>query len=121
MQHLASCGVTSSVDRKAKLFSRIGSKTYSFMSKIHPGFDSELSYNKIRKSLSQYCELEVKYVHACVEFSRRVLMPDQSYKQWVAELRNIAIMCRFIFKNEKCECSLMDRKLQGCYPSSNSP
>ncbi|KII65792.1 hypothetical protein RF11_10311 [Thelohanellus kitauei] len=79
--HFTSCGVTDSCDKKAKLLSWMESETYSIISEIRLRFDTELSYEEICTSLTQYCEPEIHYVHARVEFSRCVLKPDQTYRQ----------------------------------------
>ncbi|KII64775.1 hypothetical protein RF11_12937 [Thelohanellus kitauei] len=111
-QHFAACGVTLSVDKKAKFLSWVGSETYNLLGKIRPGFEKDLSYEDISELLSAYSEQEIHFIHARVEFSRCVLKPDQTYRQWVAELRSIAKRCRFQCSNEKCGCSLVDENIR---------
>ena len=94
-QHFAAHGVTDISEKKAKLLSWVGTESFNLLGKINPEFETDLSFEEIRLALSNYSEQEMHFIHARVEFSRCNLKPQQTYKEWVVELRSIAKRCKF--------------------------
>ncbi|KII69356.1 hypothetical protein RF11_09781 [Thelohanellus kitauei] len=62
-------------------------------------------YKEILKILMDSSEQAEHYDYGCVEFSRFSMKPEQSYKEWVAELRSISKCIRFQFCKDRCLCN----------------
>ncbi|KII69457.1 hypothetical protein RF11_11103 [Thelohanellus kitauei] len=111
-QNFSSCGVTNPEENKFKLLPWIGSETFAVLGKIRPGFEADLSYHEITKLLSDFSDKEMYFIHARIEFSRYLLKPDQSYKEWAAELQSISKRCKFQCPKKDCKCSLIDENIR---------
>ncbi|KII62825.1 hypothetical protein RF11_09002 [Thelohanellus kitauei] len=98
--------------RKSKLLYLFGRETFEDLGKTRPGLETDLSYYEITKLLSDFSDNVVHLIFARIEFSRCFLKPDQSYKEWVAELRSIGKRCQFQCRKEDCKCYLIDDNIR---------
>ncbi|KII75006.1 hypothetical protein RF11_14478 [Thelohanellus kitauei] len=111
-QHSSSCGVTKPNEKKSKLLSWVASETFAVLINICPGFETHFHFHKITKLLLDISDNEVQFINARIQFSRCLLKYDQSYKEWVAELRSILKRCKFQSPNEDCKCSLINDNIR---------
>ncbi|KII70277.1 hypothetical protein RF11_10707 [Thelohanellus kitauei] len=69
-RHFSLCGVTNHEEKKLQLLSWVGSETFAEITELFLDFSDK----------------EVHFIHVRIEFSRCLLKPDQSYKEWVSKL-----------------------------------
>ncbi|KII60221.1 Retrovirus-related Pol polyprotein from transposon 17.6 [Thelohanellus kitauei] len=110
--HFQACGISDSAQKKSRFLSWVGSETYTLLGKIRPGFEKDCSFEEISHILSEYEAEEFHFIHARVEFNRCNLKPNQTYREWVAELRAIAERCGFKCPKKECQCSLVDENIR---------
>ncbi|KII63126.1 hypothetical protein RF11_09527 [Thelohanellus kitauei] len=100
-------------DRKIKMeFKNFFHEPYHLLGKIGPSLEKEYSYEEILKILTDYSEKAVHNVAERVELRRCSLTHEQSYKEWVTEIRSVAKRCSFHCPKEDCGCSKVDENIQ---------
>ena len=111
-QHFLLHNVKDKDVQRACLLSSVGSETYQLIKNVYAGEDlTSKTYEEITKKLMSHFEESTNKYAARYVFSQAEMKPGQSYADWVADLRGLAVDCDFNCHSSSCGSSYTDQMI----------
>ncbi|XP_067620715.1 uncharacterized protein [Eurosta solidaginis] len=111
-QHFEAHGVNDDNAKRACILSWIGAENVELLQKLFDGKVKEKTFKEITSALTQHFVEKVHVLSARVKFYRTLMKSEQSYSDWVAELKGAAKDCLFKCAKQGCEESYADSKIR---------
>ena len=93
-QHFVLHNASQEESKKACFLASVGPETYQLLKNIYSGEDlTSKSFKDLHEKLSLHFKEIVNKHAARFKFSQSTLKPDQTYADWVADLRGLATDC----------------------------
>ncbi|XP_046811264.1 uncharacterized protein LOC111689674 [Lucilia cuprina] len=114
MEHYFKANSISCDDTKRSCFlSWVGADILELLQKLFEGKAEEKSYKELVSALNEHFLKKQHILAARFKFYNQMRKKaNQSYAEWVAELRGAARECSFICSNENCRESYVDNKIR---------
>ena len=111
-QHFILHNVEDEEVKRACLLSSVGPDVYQLIKNLFVGDNlAAKSFSEICKSLQSHFKEEINKYAARYHFNECGLKNDQTYADWVAELRGLSRDCDFVCKNSSCEGSYAEQMI----------
>lgn len=110
--------VDSENKKKAILLSSVGAKTYKLLTSLsQPNSPSQLTYNQIVALIKNHQDPKPSAIVQRFKFNSRVRKPEESVRNYVAELRKLSEHCEFgrsldDMLRDRLVCGVNDRRIQ---------
>ena len=109
-QHVALFPGVKESQKKACFLSSVGPETFQLLQNLFPDNDriQSTSYEDLAKALREHYQSLTRVQSERHLFYCCKMKPNQTYQDWVAELRGLAKNCDFICKGTNCTESYVD-------------
>ncbi|XP_046802727.1 uncharacterized protein K02A2.6-like [Lucilia cuprina] len=108
-QHFLAYTVSSPEKQKSFFLSWIGTEMFDLLKNLFGSSNLELqTFSMLTEKLTEHFKVSHHIVAARYEFFKKEMRNNQTYKEWVADLRGLARECKFICSSEACSASFVD-------------
>lgn len=111
-QHFIANNVIEDDTKRACLLSWIGGESLDLLKKFYGDKVAQEQFNNLIKKLTEHFEKKPHMLASRFKFYRTFMQPNQTYSEWIAELRGRAKECNFICERNDCGESYEDSKIR---------
>lgn len=112
-QHFTAYAVINQEKKKSFFLSWSGEEIFELLKKLFGGeklFNK--TYKEVTEKLTEHFVSKVHVIAARYEFHNLAMKPNQTYREWVAELRGIARNCKFTCGVSSCATEYTDEMIR---------
>ncbi|XP_055910825.1 uncharacterized protein K02A2.6-like [Eupeodes corollae] len=111
-QHFIANNVIEDDTKRACLLSWIGGNSLDLLQKFYGEKVAQVSFGQLIEKLTNHFEKKPHMLASRFKFYRTFMQPNQTYSDWVAELRGTAKECMFVCEKAGCGESYVDSKIR---------